>query len=67
MMLLSPVWLALAAILLTTGAVTFCFYACWYYEARNFPELAALPGDDVELTRTQKGIGMVMELSLIHI
>ena len=69
-LLLSPVWLALAAILLITGAVTFCFYACWYYEARNFPELAALPGDDVELSRLQKGIGMTMEwlaLSLLVI
>lgn len=61
MALLSPLWLALVAILLITAAVTFCFYACWYYEARNFPELAELPGDDGELSRFQKGVGMVME------
>ena len=63
-------FLVVAAVLVGTGAVTFCFYACWYYEERNFPEAAELPSEPVDLSRFDKGVGMVMEwlaLSLLVI
>ena len=46
---------AIVAVLVASAAVTFCFYACWYYEARNFPEAAQLPNEPVELSFVDKG------------
>ena len=66
----SLLYLLVAGVLVGTGAVTFCFYACWYYEERNFPEAAQLPNEPVDLSRFEKGLGMVMEwlaLSLLVI
>lgn len=59
--LLTILLLVVVAILVASAAVTFCFYACWYYEARNFPEGAELPNEPVTMSFVDKAIGMMME------
>lgn len=47
--------------LLASAVTTFCFYACWYYESRNFPEGTEMPGQEQPLSRGDKVIGMLCE------
>lgn len=50
-----------AAALIASAVATFCFYACWYYESRSFPDAAELPNDPVTMTFTDKATGMILE------
>ena len=54
--------LGFAALSLIFSAIaTFGFFACWYYESRNFPEGGDMPGNDQPLSRTDKLIGALGE------
>lgn len=50
-----------AVVLAVTALQTTTMYAMWLYERRNFPELAALPGDDEPLSAPRALLGMVLE------
>jgi len=47
--------------LVLSAIVSFHFYACWYYESRNFPEGSEMPGNDRPLSRPEKIKGMLCE------
>lgn len=60
----------LTVVMIITALVTLCFYACWYYEARNFPECAHPPGEERPLRVSEIFIGIVFEwlaLSLLAV